>query len=259
MSTQEQEDIKAIRDALDRLASAQIFETSKAIYDLGWNNYQRENYAMAISLFERIVELDDPFYSTQALFLIANAYRRRGRAQQEIETYKRISKLPQDHKRFADGASMGNALLRIGDSEAAKQHYLSFLNQYGKDASIEANLAEVLLVRAEFKDCVEWSSRLAEGPMASNQIIGRLLKGSALYFLGDRASATEEFRWIANFLLSLGSIPPDFNWDFGDSKVVLDRLDVPEGSLIIQLLSKRLPYQDFAIRWAAFNPALPKP
>ncbi len=223
------------------------------MFELGRGYFDNGHYPMAVSLFERTVSLDDSFYSTQALLYIAEAFKRLGRPKQELETYRRIAELPKDRRGLVPAEGMGVALSRTGNLAAAREFYLEYLSKFGDIVSIEANLSELLLVTKEYKECIEYSSRVAARPTPQHQIIGRLLKGAALYFSGDRTGAVAEFRWIGDYLISINSVPGDFSWDFEDSRAVLEKLTVPEGALVFQLLDKKLEFQEFANKWAALN------
>jgi tetratricopeptide (TPR) repeat protein len=254
MSDQEMQDIKAIKDMLDRLASAQIFDTSKAIVEIGHNYFKSGNLSMSLSLFERAVELDDPLFATQALISIAQVWRQLGRHDREKEIYERIATLPEGHRKFADPGTIGVAMSRSGHPDIAKRHYLKCLELYPDNLTLQSNLAELYLTLDEFKNCIDLSSRVAVTPAPQYQIIGRLLKGSALYLSGDRPAASEEFHWIGKYLLSIGSVPPAFSWDFGDSRSALEKVDLAEGQLIIQLLDGHSTFPEFATNWAALIP-----
>jgi tetratricopeptide (TPR) repeat protein len=254
MSAPESTDIRAIKEAIERLASGTAFETSKYTFEFAQNAFNVGNFASASVLCDRTLELDDPIFATLALFLLADVWRRVGRHAEEMKVYQMIAALPRERRKFADPTQLGVALTRAGRSEEAKQHYLQIVDLYADNGGVVANLSELLLTMLDFRECVKWTTLLAAYPSAPIQIIARVFKGAALFFLGDHPKDTEEFAWVGKYLLSVGSVPPDFSWDFGDSRVVLDKIDLPPAVLVVQLLDKRIPFQDFVSRWQSLFP-----
>ena len=246
--------IKEIEAALHQLTSTKAFEISRTISDFARFNFNSGNFPIAIALCERVLEIDDDFFSPQSLFLLAEIWRRLKRRDKEKETYVAIANLPAEKRKFVDPLQMGTAMTRAGHFDQAKSYYMEMVSLYMDPSNIEANLAELLLTMNEFKECIEWSSRVAAHPSIPKQIIGRLFRGSSFFLLGDKNRAEAEFRWLGGLLASIGSVPNDFAWDFGDSLTTLYRVDSAAGSLVIKLLSKQMEFSEFLTKWIALFP-----
>jgi hypothetical protein len=108
----------------------------------------------------------------------------------------------------------------------------------------------------DYRGCIEWSSRLAVIPVPQHQIIGMLFKGCALYLLGSRTEAGEQFQILGNHLIPMGSpILQQFSWDFRDSEKTLAKVNLASASLLIAVLNRQMPFPEFVSRWAAMFPA----
>jgi|SRR5579859_1381384 len=255
MTEIQQDAFKSIQQSIERLESAQVFEASRQMFELGRSSFQSGNHAVATALLERVVDFGDPFFGTQSLFLLTFIYRGLRNNEKISETYKRISSLPDSHKTFADPAMLGAALVRSGNAQAARKHYLAALAFDPNDGRVAANYAEFLLIQGEAQECIRQADRLASLPSSRFQIEGRLLKGAALFILGDHAGAEAEFRWIAASVISAGQLPQDFDWDFSDARQVWERVNFPSAKLVIELLEKKLDFSGFCSAWQALYPA----
>jgi tetratricopeptide (TPR) repeat protein len=246
-------------ELLQNLTSAQIFQTSRAAFEIAQNYHKNRDISLSVSLFERVVEMADPLFATQALFSLADIWKELEYRDKLNETYKRISELPGERTKFADPSSMGVALTRTGQLDRAERHYRDSLSQYPTNLAVQANFAELLLVRSKFEECIKWSSRIAARQSATYQIVGRVFQGSAFYFLGLEPKASEQFQWVGNHLISVGSIPENFGWEFEDSREVLGKIALPAAVIVIQVLDGRMPFPEFVAKWGAMFPAAIQP
>ncbi|SRR6266446_1372865 len=255
MELQAQEAFKVVQQSVERIANAQVFETSHAMFDLGNYNFKNGNPAVAVALLERVVALDDPFFATQALILLAQVYRGLGNNEKVSEVHRRVLNLPDSYKAFADPSQLGVMLFRSGDMQAARKHYLAALAFNPNDRSLAANYAEFLLIQGDVQECIRQSEKLATLPSPKNQLVGRLMKGAALFMLGDQKAAEAEFQWIADWVISAGALPPDFSWDFSDARQIWQRLNTRSARLVIELLDKKLDVSEFRGEWQTLYPA----
>ncbi len=254
MDFKDQEAFKAIQQTIERAASAQVFEASRAMFDLGRVNLQNGNPAIAVALLERVVGFDDPFFATQALFLLVKVYRGLPNNEKVSEIHRRILNLPDSHKAFADPSQLGVMLFRSGNMQAARKHYLAALTSNPNDKSLAANYTEFLLTQGEVQECIRQAEKLTALPSPRFQLEGRLMKGAALFILGDQEGAEAEFRWIADWVISAAELPSDFSWDFSDARQIWQRLNSPSAKLVIALLEKKMYVSEFRSEWQALYP-----
>jgi hypothetical protein len=139
-------------------------------------------------------------------------------------------------------------------TETVTQH-LRLLQDNPEDLIVESNLVELLLMIGELAECLRRVQKFVSRPEPRYQIAGRLFKGAALLLRGERDEAKSEFVWIGRYLISLGAVPGDFNWDFRDSRQVLTKLDLREAQLVFQILDKSLGFSEFQTRWQELEPA----
>jgi tetratricopeptide (TPR) repeat protein len=255
MEFMEREVFQAVQHSVARLASAQVFETSRVMFDLGQSNFQNGNPAIAVALLDRVIGLDDPFFATQALMLLVYIYRGLGNNEKLGETYRKILNLPDSHKASADPAQLGVMLFRSGNIQAARNHYLAALTFNPDDKRLASNYTEFLLIQGEAQECIRRAEKLVTLPSPRFQLVGRLMKGAALFMLGDQKAAEVEFQWIANWVIPAGALPPDFSWDFSDARQIWQRLNSRSARLVIELLDRKLDFVQFCSEWQALHPS----
>jgi tetratricopeptide (TPR) repeat protein len=246
--------VQALRSALDKLTAAQAFVASREILSAAQQCANAGNVLQAQALCERVIELNDPLFVSEALFTIAINWHRAGRSELEQKSYQRLLDLPPGSRDLVDPLKWGVSLSRSGHTQEAEEHYLKHLSLAPSNANLQGNLAELLLTMTHYSDCINCSNQLIKAPQVEHQIIGRFFKACALFLQGSRAEAATEFQSIGNILISTGQVPPTFAWDFDDSRQTLNRVELAVGALIIGVLDKTLPFPEFTRRWSAMFP-----
>jgi len=207
---------------------------------------------------EAVAEIGDPFHTAQALLVLLDVYKKTENPEREGEILKRIVSLPDREKRFISLANLAIAYQKSGLLDDAKQAYLALQGfGAGEDPGFQANLAELLLLRGELREAAPLIEKLLSRPEPRYVVIGRLMKALCLFLEGRGPGAEEEIKWLGQYLLSMSGMPPDLAWDFRDSAQLLDKMKWPEARLVLQMLTKRLGFDQFRDAWLRLHPVPP--
>ena len=254
MDTRQFEEIQRLRKPLEQIASSAAMAMCKMLYELGHAYFQNGNMALSIATLTAASDGGDPFYSATALTLLAQTYRRVQDDAKEMEIYERIVDLPQNFKRFIDPVFLGIVYTRVGKLENARECY-GYAHQLSpENLLIEENLAEVLILLGDLPEGLRLAEKLQARPEPRIFLVGRMVKGLGLYLLGQREHATEEFRWVAQYLISQGAVPNDFAWDFRDALKLWNGVDLRIARLVVQVLDRKISFEDFRRGWVEIEP-----
>src|SRR5260370_2682804 len=120
-------------------------EYIKAFYDHAANVSRGQDHVYAVRLLEKLVELREPFYTSFALALLEQAYKRLGRDDLVAKTLKRVTELPKDQQVLLNPAWLASCYQRTGDFKGAKT-ILAEIRQLSPDEPYAvASLADVAL------------------------------------------------------------------------------------------------------------------
>jgi tetratricopeptide (TPR) repeat protein len=254
MDTREFEEIQKLQGLMGQVAKAAAMSTGKTLFELGYRHFQSAEWAQSIATLKAASEIGDPYYSANALLLLAEAYRRVQDAKKEVETHKRIADLPEEFKQFIDPVSLGIVYTRVGKLENAGERYAYAHQLSPANPIIEENLAELLILRGDLPEALRLSEGLQARPEPRIFLVARILKALSLFLSGQPEHATEEFRWVAQYLMAQGGVPSDFNWDFRDSQKLWDKVDLKIAQLVVQTLKRRISLEEFRRAWLEMEP-----
>ena len=251
-------ELRRIRELQERIALFTATEHCQILIQAATYNRQQGNISTAINILEQIIESREPLFTATALLTLLDIYQRLGLSKEEKETSKRILDLPELTKGLVPPAAMGVVYQRAGDLEKAKQTYIRGVRLGGPSAAgIEQNLAELLLIKGDLSDALPLAERSIARPEAGHQIIGHYLKAMALWKSGNVQGSIDEFRWIGQYLTSLGAVPADFNWSFDDAAHLLSEVALPEARLVLKVLKQEIDFPTFKSKWQELTQAAP--
>ena len=230
MTPEQYQTLLTIERALHAVQAAQMHMVARDMVELARNEFRVGNVTVAVAILESAIGMNDPFYSTQALTNLSFVYRSIGNHEKLQETYQRIARLPESNRKFVGPTQMGATLTRIGKLGDAASVYKAALFEHPSDAFVLSNYAELLLLTGDFQQAKEIAERLQRLPSLRDQLFGRLFKGTAAYLLGEIEAAEADFRWLGDWIASLGSLPPDCDWDFSDASAAWSKLKSPAAS-----------------------------
>jgi len=118
----------------------------KDLYTHAVSMQSARNFVYAIGLFERVMELGDPFYTPFALSQISQCYSLLGRRDLETETFKRVTELSRGQQQLLNPSWLALRYQRIGDLKSARSIHADILKLTPHDPSIIAALAEISLL-----------------------------------------------------------------------------------------------------------------
>ncbi|MFZ0960265.1 MAG: hypothetical protein WAO35_05120 [Terriglobia bacterium] len=254
MDTKDFEEIQKLRGQMEKVARAAVMTTSKTLFDLGNSYRQSGQWALGIATLNAAFEVGDPYYSANALIMLAVIYKLVEDAKKEMETYKRIADLPEEFKQFIDPMQLGVAYTRTGRIEDARERYAYAGQLSPGNHIVEENLAELLILQGELQEGLRLAEKLQARPEAKIFLVGRILKALSLSMLGQPQGASEEIRWVAQYLITQGGVPEDFSWDFRDSQKLWDKVDLKIAQLVVQVLSRRISFDEFRRSWIEIQP-----
>ncbi len=244
-SKQEQELVRMVQ----QIAKSEAMQHAGKLYEFGLQNAKAGLLSIAIPQLQATLEVGDPFYSGYALLILANVYKQIKDQPKEFETLKKLISLPVESRRFVDPEGLGIAYLRLGDADSAVTQYSLAIRLNGENVSRMANLAEALLVQGNFEAALAVTNKLVAQASVDHMIVGRILKGACLWFIGQKAEAASEFQFVGDFLVSAGSVPPSLNWDFRDSEHVISRVELPVARSVIEVLRGKTDFATFREKW----------
>lgn len=243
-----------VEKALERLTVAQVFEASRQMLGVAQQCFNGGAFTQGQAFCDRVVDLGDPYFVTEALFLSASWWRRVGSAAQEREAYTRVAALPEEQARIADPLKLGIALWRSGHVQEAQAHYEKQLEFAPNSWILQGNLAELLLTVKKYADSMYWSGKLITSGSVEGRLMGGVFKGVALCMQGFAGEAGEEFKRLGAFIVTLGGFPAGFSWDFSDSQQILSQVRLAVASLVFDAVANRIAFPEFVSRWSAMFP-----
>jgi tetratricopeptide (TPR) repeat protein len=234
-------------------------EYTKALYDYAVNVSRGQDTVHAIGLLERLVEIGDPFYTPFALSLLAQNYKKLGRDDLEMQTRKRVTKLPKDQQLLLHPSWVAACYQKNGDLKAAGDILAQILKLTPHDPDIAAGVAEISLIEGNPDKALALTEALRQRAEPGYQILGRTIGAFAYALRGEYEQSARELSWIGQFLISSGSVPIG-QWDYRDLKESLASKMGPNAraaNLLLDALTGKKPLADFAPAWAELTPTLP--
>ena len=232
-----------------QIAKSEAMQHAGKLYDFAFQSFKSNAFAFAIPQLQATIEVGDPLYLASALWLLALTYRRLKDRENERDVLSKILSLPPETRRFVGPEELGIAHMRLGDANAAAVQYSLAIRFNGETPARLANLAEALLVKGDYGLCLTISDKLVSHPEPQLLIIGRIFKGAALWFTGQKKDALAEFQFVGSYLVSVGGIPPNLTWDFGDSERVLNRVESPVAESVLKVLRGKIDFATFRQGW----------
>jgi tetratricopeptide (TPR) repeat protein len=225
-------------------------EHVKALFDYA-SNINRGPYTVyATRLLERVSEIGDPLYTPLALSLLETNYRKLGHRELELQTLKRVTLLPKDQQILLNPAWVSACYQKTGDFKTAGDFLKEILDLSPHEPSAIAGLAEISLFTNSTGDAQARSAELQKRPEPHYQILGHLFSAFALYSTGHAKESAQELDWVAEFLISTGTVPAG-TWDYRDLQQLLPKMGTNTKAAIdlIEVLSGRIPLPEFAQAW----------
>jgi len=231
-------------------------EHAKALYELALNSQRGGAFVHAIRVLEKLVEIDDPFYSPFALAVMSQCYNSLGRRDLAHETLRRVSNLSKERQLLLNPIYVATCYQKSGDLATAEVIVREFLELAPNDASAIAALAEITLLRGDLGEAERRAGRLQERGEAHLQVLGRVLRAFALALLGKHDESARELSWVAHFIISSGNVFAS-SWDYGDIEAIAPRLgsNSRAAELLIDVLIARKPLPEFIEAWNALESA----
>jgi len=201
-------------------------------------------------LLEKTVALGHPYYTAFALSLLADAYKKVGRADLELETFARIVALPLDQKALIDPRWAATCYQKLGDYPSAHAVLSEALKIVPNEPDMIAALCEVSLFGGNFDEVDELAKNLSERPVPKYQILGRLMEAFGLALRGRHDESAKILQWIGQYVIAGRVIPPE-TWDYRDLRQLLDKMgtSAPVAGLVLDVLSGKNNPAEFARLW----------
>jgi tetratricopeptide (TPR) repeat protein len=236
-------------------------EHARLLYDLATNSQRTGNFVHTIQVTEKLVEINEPFYTPFALAAQSQCYNTLGRRDLETATFKRISGLPEEQQRLLNPAYLALCYQRIGDLKRAKKINTEILELTPNDPSVIAALAELSLLEHRPEEAEHWASKLRARGEAPYQILGRMIGALVLILNRRDDEAGKELEWVGQFLMSTGSVQLQA-WDYRDLQPMATEITGPPRPGIsgmfhslFDALTGKISVPQFTEEWKKVAPA----
>src|SRR6266581_2006596 len=238
------------------MASEGTPEYVKALFDQASQAFQGQDPIYAIRLLERLVKLEDDFYTPFALGMLAQAYRQIDRDDLEKEVMERVTKLSKDQLVLLSPRWLSAVYLKTGNREVAASILREGLLLDRREASLQSALAEIYLFDRKLDEAGRLGKELQARPETRFQILGRIIYGFALQLESKQAEAATELSWVASLLISGGTVPPT-NWDYRDLESLVHLLgaNARSATVLLNVLNGSISLQEFTQSWNELFPA----
>jgi tetratricopeptide (TPR) repeat protein len=225
-------------------------EYAKALYEHAAKMHQSQDLVYAIPLLERVSQLNDPFYSPFALSLLAQSYHKIKREDLEAEVLKRVTALPEDHQVVLNPRWLAFCYERTGNVKMAAVVLLKCIRINPIDPWLNASLAEIYVLDGRLDDAVAIGQDVIQSPEVKFQIVARMIRGFAFALADKHEQSAKEFLWVAQFLISGKTTPPE-TWDYQDLNPLVSKLgpNTRAADLLISVLSGHSTIQEFIRAW----------
>src|SRR6266852_557573 len=201
-------------------------EHAKLLYDLATNSRRTGNLVHTIQVMEKLVEINEPFYTPFALAAQSDCYNALGRRDLETATFKRVIGLPEEQQQLLNPAYLALCYQRLGDLKSAKKIHTELLELTPNDPLVIGALAEISLLEHRLEEAEHWASKLRARGEAPYQTLGRMI-GALVMILNRRGDeAGKELQWVGQFLMSTGSIQLQA-WDYRDLQPMATEITGP--------------------------------
>jgi len=229
----------------------------KTLYEFANQVHNAKDYVYAVRLFERLVAIEDSFYTPFALNHLAQCYGQLGSREHEAEAFARITRLPKEQQQLLHPSRVAFAFQRVGNlAEAIELHHEILQFTPHAPTSIAA-IGELSLLAGNLDDAEAPAAELRESPDPGFQILGRMMGALLLALRGLHESAGKELSWVGEFLISSGNVPSS-TWDYGDLKPLVDRTGSNSKifGLLFDLLTNKTSIPNFIEAWRPPVPAV---
>jgi tetratricopeptide (TPR) repeat protein len=232
-------------------------EHADALYNHATNMEKARDYVYAIRLLERLVEIDDPFYTPFALVRIAQNYKQIGRLDLEAEAFTRITRLPPEQQRLVKPGLLALCYQRVGNLGAARKIHGEILVLTPHDPGSVAALAELFVLEGNPVEAERHATELRESPEPAYQILGRLIAAFVLAFRDMHDAAGKELYWVGQFLISSGNVPLG-TWDYGDLQPLTAKTgrNAKAFNTILDVLNGNMALPEFIEQWKTSVPSV---
>lgn len=235
-------------------------EHAKVLYDLGLQAQMSKNFVHAIRVMEKLVEIEEPFYTPFALAVQSQCYNALGRPDLEKETFKRIITLAEEQQQLLNATYLALCYQRLGDLKRAKAIYAELIELTPNDPQVIAALAELSLLEWSAKEAEHWASKLRGRAEPRFQILGRVIGAIVLLLDNKPDEAGRELQWVAQFI-SGGTFQLQ-DWDYRDLQPMALQIAGPprpgiSGMVhsLFDVLTGKTPIAQFLEEWKNVAPA----
>jgi tetratricopeptide (TPR) repeat protein len=230
---------------------------AKALYEFAVSVQRARGFGYAVRLFEKLIEIADPFYTPFALNNISQCYSQLGRRDLELDAMRRIVRLPKDQQELLHPGSLSLAYQRLGNLRAARELHAEILALTPHELASVAALGEILLLEGKPIDAEPLAAELRERPEPAYQILGRMIGGLAFALRGMHDAAAKELYWVGQFLISSGNVPVGA-WDYRDLQPVAEKTGRNARTLnvLMDVLNGKIALPEFIEAWKTATPAV---
>ncbi len=229
---------------------------AKVLFDFAVSVKARD-LVYAVRLFEKLLEIADPFYTPFALNNISECYSQLGQRDLELDALGRIVQLPRDQQQLLHPSSLALAFQRVGNLRAARELHNEILALTPHNPASVAALGEIFLLEGKPADAEPRAVELRERPEPAYQILGRMIGGFALALRGMHDAAAKELYWVGQFLISTGNVPVGA-WDYRDLQPLAEKTgrNARTFNVLMDVLSTKMLLPEFIEVWKKEAPAV---
>jgi tetratricopeptide (TPR) repeat protein len=231
-------------------------EYAERLYNHADKMQKTGDYVYAVRLLEKLVEVDDPFFTPFALVRIAQAHRQIGRRDLEENALRRITQLPREQQRLVKPGFLALSYQRVGNLGAARELHGEILELTPHDPESVAALAELFLLEGKPIDAEPRAAELRGRAEPNYQILGRMVGAFVLAFRGMHEAAGRELYWVGQFLISSGNVPVGL-WDYSELQVLAEKTgrNARTFNVLMDVLNGKMALPEFIEIWKEVAPA----
>jgi len=238
------------------MPTAPTYEYAKDLYALAINIQRTKNYPYALRLFEGVVETGETFYMAFALVGISQCYANLGLRNLETATLKRVTQLTKQQQLLLNPGWLAFCYQRSGDLKEATTIHREVLKLMPRDQESLAALAEIDLLIGNLDEAETFAREVQQYSVPRYQILGRMIRAFALAVRGRHDEAAIELSWVAEFLISSGSIPVG-TWDYSDLQPLIAKTGTNSETfqLLTDALQGKIALAEFTSAWVKIMPS----